>query len=118
MKQTTIYTRPSVDVPWWTTIQPEEVKEYYKTTYADPGYRTGETFIESEDGLTLTHVADWNENASIFVNLMSMWLSDEVVNRWKEDRQRYCDSVGIVRQPTIMEWKDPETGADLSMITG
>jgi len=118
MRQVTQYRRTSIDIPWWYTIQPEEVKQHYKVTYEDPGYRLGETFTESEDGLLLTHEGLWSDTALPLVELFDAWMADETVNKWKEDRQKYCDSVGIIRYPTTVYWTDPNEGYESSLVTG
>jgi hypothetical protein len=117
MRQVTEYRRPSIDIPWWYTIQPEEVKEYYKVTYEDPGYRLRETFTESNDGLLLTHEGVWSDD-TLTAALFEAWMTDETVNKWKEDRQKYCDSVGIIRYPTTVYWIDPTTGYESSLVSG
>jgi len=117
MKQITVYVRPSVDVPWWYTIQPEEVKTHYKQTYEDPGHRVEERFIESEDGLRLTHEAEWAKTSAPFDEISSMWMNDPIVNQWKETRQLYCDNVGITRFPTTIIWRDT-SNTEKTMVTG
>jgi hypothetical protein len=118
MRQVTQYRRPSIDIAWWYTIQPEEVKEHYRVAYEEPGYRIGETFTESEDGLLLTHDAEWSETALPFNDMIEIWLSDDVVNKWKDDRQNYCDAVGIIRYPTTIYWTNPGDGTESVMVTG
>ena len=97
MKIITRYHRPSTDIAWWTEIMPEYIKEHYKTAYMDPGFRLSERFELSEDGLTLSHIAEWIEDANVLI----MWLEDPVINEWKRIRGEYCDSVNIVKDESI-----------------
>lgn len=90
------YDRPSVNVPWWTTIIPEYVTEYYTNAYKNQG-KLSEEWAESEDGLSLYHNSLYHSvDPAEFVT----WSTDPIVSAWFVMRQEYCDSVEIIVHPS------------------
>jgi hypothetical protein len=90
------YNRPSVDVPWWTTIIPEYVRDYYNNAYISQN-KLSEEWAESENGLTLYHNSLYHSvDPSEFVT----WSTDPIVQSWFVMREEYCDSVGITVYPS------------------
>jgi hypothetical protein len=90
------YDRSSVDIPWWTTIIPEYVTEYYNDTYKSQG-KLSEEWAESEDGLSLYHNSLYHNVEPVEFEI---WRNDPVVQAWFAIRQEYCDSVGIIVHPS------------------
>ena len=86
------YTRPSTNVSWWTTIMPLEIKDHYQATYITPGHLIEESFVESQDGLELTHIGHWSGDPDV----LTMFLVDPVVNAWKGIRAQHCSENGIL----------------------
>jgi 3-methyladenine DNA glycosylase Tag len=110
MKITTVYTRPNTNTLWWTEMPNpmyiEVIKPYYKEHFEDTGKKLSETFEISENGLELTHIAVWINDEEAF----NEFTTDSVVNMWKQTREAYCYDVGIVKQSSLMQWRDPLTG--------
>jgi hypothetical protein len=90
------YDRPSIDIPWWTTITPEYVTEYYNNAYKSQD-KLSEEWAESEDGLSLYHNSLYH---SVDPNEFVTWSTDPIVSSWFIMRQEYCDSVGIIVHPS------------------
>lgn len=89
------YDRSTVNIPWWTTIIPEYVTEYYNTAYIDQG-KLSEEWVESEDGLALYHNSLYH---SVDPAEYQVWSNDPIVLSWFAMRNEYCDSVGITINP-------------------
>ena len=92
------YTRPNTNVSWWTTIMPIETKDHYQATYLTPGHLIEESFVESQDGLELTHIGHCSGDPDV----LTMFLNDEVVNAWKQIRTQYCLENSILAAEAVV----------------
>jgi hypothetical protein len=90
------YDRPNVNIPWWTTIIPDYITEYYNTAYKSQN-KLSEEWAESEDSLSLYHNSLYH---SVDPAENQIWSTDPIVQSWFVMRQEYCDSVGITVHPS------------------
>jgi hypothetical protein len=106
------YDRPNLEVAWWNTIIPQDVKDHYDYEYIDKG-KLIEEWAESEDGLTLYHNSLY---LSVDPAEYNHWKNDPIVQNWFTVREEYCNSVGIIIHPSIVylvDWDGVETLIDL-----
>lgn len=108
---TTIYTRPSKEIPWWTEIMPQEVKDDFQIKWVDTGHHIETSFSYSEDELTMTHLSKWVYNSETFL----LFASDPIYNSWKEQRRQYNRAYGIVMVSQTIEYWDDELGETIKI---
>lgn len=86
-----IFTRPSLDIPWFWETLPESHREYINEKYRQPGIFRSEIEL-SEDGLTVA-------NSGFFINKESadLWAQDTYLIQKSVERNDYNIKNGIER---------------------
>lgn len=92
---TRIFTRPSKDIPWHGKVLPsQEIKDKLYFKYTVTGKHLNNTVEFSEDELTMTYKAYWNDRESF-----EEYDVDSEFSPYWSMRDSYCESVGIVIGP-------------------
>jgi len=98
IKVTNVYTRPSTAVNFHVSNVPDSHIQHVLETYKNPGKVVDVTTDLSDDGLTLTIVWIWVDQASV-----NEYDADPVIVAFKESSSEYNQSNGITRTTTSEE---------------
>lgn len=88
---TSVFIRPSTDIPWWIDTLPPSHIEYIRTNYVQTGKLSGNT-EQSTDGLMLIQNFSFTSEESLQEFASDPYLSDMVAKR-----EIYNQSNGITQ---------------------
>lgn len=85
IETTRTWVRKSLNSPWWTVAQTNELLQYIKDKYSISGKRISSILTLDKSGLILTNTAK-------FVNLAAFeeYSSDPVIKAWARTRNAHC----------------------------